>query len=343
MNISVSASIYHQPLREVQPGTRLDTLLCKEAHAPFDRLWWWQALERHCGLSGTLHGARTDTGEVLLALHEAAPGHLVALANWYTFRFRPIMRGDPALLTRLAKALRSRARRITLAPVPEEDGSARALVRAFRSAGWWVFCEPCDTNHVLNVGGRDFLAYHAALPGPLRTTLKRKSGKVRTQVLTHFEAEAWAQYEAIYAQSWKGEEGAPSFLRAFAEAEGAARRLRLGLAHDAADPTGPAIAAQMWSVEGNTAFIHKLAHRESARALSPGSVLTAALFRHALDTDRVALVDFGTGDDAYKRDWMNAVRPRYRIEAFRPGALANLPHLVRRLAAHHLAARRKRG
>ncbi|TYC90686.1 GNAT family N-acetyltransferase [Novosphingobium sp. BW1] len=343
MNISVSTSIYHQPLREVQPGTRLDTLLCEYARAPFDRLWWWQALERHCGFSGTLHGARSEAGEALLALHEAAPGHLVALANWYTFRFRPIVRGDPALLELLAKALRSRGRRITLDKVPEEDGSSRALVLAFRAAGWWVFCEPCDTNHVLEVRGRDFTACRAALPGPLRTTLKRKSGKVRTQVLTHFDPEAWAQYESVYAQSWKGEEGAPAFLRAFAEAEGAAGRLRLGLAHDAADPTGPAIAAQMWSVEGNTAFIHKLAHRESARSLSPGSVLTAALLRHTLDTDQVALVDFGTGDDAYKCDWMNAVRPRYRVEAYRPGSLVNLPQLVRRLAARHLAAYLKRG
>ncbi|QVM82418.1 GNAT family N-acetyltransferase [Novosphingobium decolorationis] len=343
MNISVSASIYHQPLREVQPGARLDTLLCEEAHAPFDRLWWWQALERHCGLCGTLHGARSEAGEALLALHEAAPGHLVALANWYTFRFRPIVRGDPALLAPLAKALKPLARRITLDKVPDEDGSAHALVQAFRAAGWWVFCEPCDTNHVLEVRGRDFATYHATLPGPLRTTLTRKSGKVRAQVLTHFDADAWTQYEAIYAQSWKGEEGSPAFLRAFAEAEGAAGRLRLGLAHDASDPTGPAIAAQLWSLEGDTAFIHKLAHRESARALSPGSVLTAALLRHALDTDKVDLVDFGTGNDPYKRDWMNAERPRYRIEAFRPGALANVPHLAGRLAAHYLAARLPRG
>ena len=33
-----------------------------------------------------------------------------------------------------------------------------------------------------------------------------------------------------------------------------------------------------------------------------------------IDNDRVGLVDFGTGDQPYKADWMNAVRPLYRID-----------------------------
>ncbi len=40
----------------------------------------------------------------------------------------------------------------------------------------------------------------------------------------------WADYEEIYAESWKPEEGDPALLRRFAEAEGAAGRIRLGVA-----------------------------------------------------------------------------------------------------------------
>ena len=29
-------------------------------------------------------------------------------------------------------------------------------------------------------------------------------------------------------------------------------------------------------------------------------------------------IDFGTGDDPYKRDWMERVRPRYRLTCWRP-------------------------
>jgi hypothetical protein len=52
-------------------------------------------------------------------------------------------------------------------------------------------------------------------------------------------------------------------------------------------------------------------------------VLSAALFRHVIDVDGVAHVDFGTGDDPYKRDWMEQVRPRWRIDAMRPFAPQN--------------------
>ncbi len=95
---------------------------------------------------------------------------------------------------------------------------------------------------------------------------------------------------------------------------------------------GQPVAAQFWTVEADTAFIHKLAHAEDAKALSPGTTLTAALLQHVIDRDRVQLVDFGTGDDAYKRDWMEEVRPRYRIEAFRPMWPGNWPAIARKVA-----------
>ncbi len=58
--------------------------------------------------------------------------------------------------------------------------------------------------------------------------------------------------------------------------------------------------------------------------LSAGTTLTAALFAHVIDRDRVELVDFGTGDDPYKRDWMEQVRPRYRLACWSPRQPAQL-------------------
>src|SRR3546814_7983792 len=72
---------------------------------------------------------------------------------------------------------------------------------------------------------------------------------------------------------------------------------------------GAPVAAQYWTVEDGTAFIHKLAHVEDSLKASPGTLLSAALFRHVIAVDRVARVDFGTGNDAYKRDWMNRHEP----------------------------------
>ena len=102
------------------------------------------------------------------------------------------------------------------------------------------------------------------------------------------------------------------------------------------------VAAQMWTVEGGAAFIHKLAHRPDAQTLSPGTVLSAALFRHVIDTDAVSLVDFGTGDDAYKRDWMEEQRPRFRITAWhRSAAQSWLAYAKNRIA--HLARIARQG
>lgn len=334
---------YHSDLREVHDNSALNRAMrLGNPQAPFDRLWWWQALARDCGMSPVIALATRGDNEAAVLALAGEGGHLQALANWYSFRTRPIVHGGNDLLVELARDLARRAHRISLAPLPDEDGSATLVEQAFRKAGWVVRREVSDVNHVLNLRGRDYAGYLASRPGRLRTTIKRKTPKVNTLVHTRFDALAWADYEDIYADSWKPAEGSPQFLRAFAEAEGKAGRLRLGIARSAYDTHGPAIAAQMWTIEGGTAWIHKLAHRESAADLSPGSVLSAALFEHAIDADGVDMIDFGTGDDPYKRDWMDSVRPRFRLDMMRPLAPRNWP-VMGRDAVQRLAAKAKRG
>jgi len=74
--------------------------------------------------------------------------------------------------------------------------------------------QPLET--IADALGRSFAEYWESRPGPLRTTLKRKAKKVETEVLTHFDPAVWAEYEAIYAASWKPAEDQPAMLRAFA-------------------------------------------------------------------------------------------------------------------------------
>ena len=94
---------------------------------------------------------------------------------------------------------------------------------------------------------------------------------------------------------------APSaFLRALAEQEGAAGTLRLGIARKDGRP----VAAQLWLVENGEATIHKLAYARGCEGAFARHDARQAMFRRALDVDRVAAIDYGTGDDPYKRDWM---------------------------------------
>ncbi|MGN3973114.1 GNAT family N-acetyltransferase [Tsuneonella sp. SYSU-LHT278] len=296
---------------------------------PFERTEWFTLLAE-AGQAPLV--ARAGNAELVLT---EANGRIEAYRNWYAFTWRP--RGDNlVLLASIARNLRDRTHRVTLWPVPNEDGSADRLEQAFRIAGWHVRTEPCDHNHVLPVRGRSFADYWAARPGRMRTTLKRKGKKVEVEIFDRFDPDAWAEYEAIYAESWKPEEGDPAFLRRFAQAEGAAGRIRLGVART---HESKAVAAQFWTVEDRTAYIHKLAHREDASALSAGTTLSAALFERVIDHDRVELVDFGTGDDPYKRDWMEVDRPRYRIDCLDPRQPKAWPALAKRALAQAQRAR----
>lgn len=259
-----------------------------------------------------------------------------ALSNWYSFAFRPVYAGEPsepqqaAMLVAIArrlKAARPKLAKIVLTPVPEGDGSSETLQRAFRRSGWRVFAHQSSVSWTADVAGKRFDEYWAARPGQLRSTYKRKLAKAAfdSEIFTRFDEAAWADYEEIYADSWKPEEGDPAFLRALAEAEAEAGCLRLGICR----VDGVPVAAQFWTVENGRALIHKLAHRESAHESSAGTILTHAMFRHAIDNDQVSTIDFGTGDDAYKADWMDRQTGIQTIMAFNPATASGLAGAAR--------------
>lgn len=311
----MAAISYHASLKDVQAQPLA-------ANGPFARRDWFEKLE--ASQDRPLFAVAEDaSGAVVLPLRRRGR-RLESLLNWYGFTWRPLATpygSSDSLMIALARGLRAKTSHIVFDRLPDEDGTARQLERAFSRAGWLVTREPCDTNHVLPVAGRSYAEYLASRRNQLRVNLKRKAKRVDVEITTSFDKDIWHSYEKIYAESWKPEEGDPALLRAFAESEGAAGRIRLAVARH----EGEAVAAQFWTVEDGTAYIHKLAHRESAKYLSPGTTLTAALMEHVIDRDHVSLVDFGTGDDTYKRDWMDDARPRYRLECWRRGDPRNWP------------------
>ena len=330
--VAVTMKVYHAELAEAQADPALAALFaCAPGATPFDRLDWLRLMADECLAPARTLIAVAREGDALAALPlvERLDGY-GALANWYSFIARPRWNDTgaaPRLMTAILRSL-TRVGALSFAPLPAPE--AAVLHDAARAAGWIARLGHADRNHVLHPAGRDFAAWWARRPGPLRETVRRKQrkGTVDIRIARAFDPADWDAYEAIYAQSWKPAEGSPRFLRRFAEAEGAAGRLRLGLA----SIDGLAVATQFWTIEDGTAFIHKLAHSPAAAMHSPGTLLSHALFAMAFDEDRVATIDFGTGDDAYKRDWMEDVRPRYRLEAAYPGTLRRWPMAGRILA-----------
>jgi CelD/BcsL family acetyltransferase involved in cellulose biosynthesis len=322
--------------------------LDREAQADlFDRLSWFRLVARHHPPPGRLLVARAQTQDgahrrtrhwLFLAVDK---GRAQGWANWYSLRVgavghNPDQGATPDCLEALARALR-RSRRVTSLQLYPYGCHPRDFLVCFRKAGWLTRATPAGVSWQICTQDMDFARFWASRPSRLRNSAERKAKAACLDIKIHsvFDAEAWADYESVYAASWKPEEGSPAFLKELAEQEGTAGTLRLGVARK----DGVAVAAQLWTVENGRAYIHKLAYREDAKAMSPGTVLSMAMFRAAIDEDRVIWIDYGTGDDAYKRDWMEHRAELMRVEAWHPGTLrglagaarAALSALVRRL------------
>lgn len=309
--------------RAVQPGF-------------YDRHDWLALTHAHIypGEPLAIASVRHDGDALWLPLRDCGSGHGRALASWYTLAFAPLFTPGTDAATRarlLNEAARYLRRRFdTLSLWPLEADAAAELQRAFRAQGWLAAQHVEAANWVANTEGLDFETYWAGRPSRLRNTVRRrtKNSPFTTEVLDRFDDAAWDAYEAIYAQSWKPDEGAPRFLRAAAAAEGAAGTLRLGIARR----DGAPVAAQFWAVENGTATIHKLAYLESEREHSPGTLLSVAMFRHILDYDRPAVIDYGNGDEPYKAEWMDQRRERHRLRLYNLRSIGGLSRGVTKAA-----------
>lgn len=249
---------------------------------------------------------------------------LSSLSNFYTMEFAPLLaEEDGGLLEDLARGI------ATTPPVPDVvgigpvDPSARVtslLIPALQNAGFVVRQSFRFGNWYERVEGRSFDEYLKDRPSILRNTLRRrrqgltKSHRARFEIVSDESrlAVGSAAYESVYRSSWKGEELYPAFIPGLLRTAAAAGCLRLGLLY----VDDIAAAAQIWITSGRTATIYKLAYDERFKSLSVGSLLTEHMMRHSIDVDRVEEIDFGSGDDSYKKDWMSARREKWDLTGF---------------------------
>jgi hypothetical protein len=181
-----------------------------------------------------------------------------------------------------------------------------------------------------------FEEYLARRPAALINTYRRKEKKLGKRDGVRFalygdpaEAdEGISAYERVYANSWKTPEPYPSFMPALIHAAARMSALRLGVVWMHDEP----VAAQTWITWQGRSTIFKLAHDQRFDALSVGSVLTMWMMRHALDVDRVSEVDFGVGDDPYKRTWLTHRRERWGLLALNPRTPKGLLGIARHVA-----------
>ena len=181
--------------------------------------------------------------------------------------------------------------------------------------------------------GAGWAGYLAARPPTMRNTIQRKLARAARE-FTFVQSTApgaglergIADFVAVRGRSWKPEEPFPHFDAALLRAMAAIGALRLGVLRGAGDV---AVAAQYWLVDGGRAHLLKLVHDEAAAAASPGTALTALMIRALIENDAVAELDFGRGDDAYKRLWVTERRQRVGMMVTDPWHPAGLIELAR--------------
>ena len=316
------------------PAWAADELLDRDGFFS-TRAWWRTVWEAGVPEGATpvfaLHGA--PGAGVLLPLLRGAGGRLEALTNPYTCLY-PIATAPGADLRAAGRALAGMARftpGVRLDALDPADARLAALLAGARAGG----LVPLHFDHFGNwreeLAGRDWGAYLASRPGALRETIRRRLRAAERDPALSFAchatpaevADGIAEYEAVYARSWKEPEPFPRFNAVLMQQAAATGALRLGVLRRAGVP----IATQLWVVHAGIAAVLKLAHDEAFKPISPGTALSAWMLRRLIDQERVQAVDFGRGDDPYKRMWTAERRQRVGVvlaNPLHPGGLAAL-------------------
>lgn len=262
-------------------------------------------------------------------------GH--ALGTFYTSAYRPLIHSasPQPLLAALFKHLIDveKLSTLTLAPLAADADTMDLITAAMHEAGWrGIHRYSCFGNWTHDLQGNSWSAYLASRPSKVRNTVKRRTRKFLHDGNGQLELldggselnSAIERFVAVYNKSWKKPEPFPGFMPGLLRLAADRGWLRLGIA----SYKGQAVACQLWLVADNTAYIFKLAYDEQYKQLSPGTVLTAFMMEHVIDRDAVTRIDYLSGDDTYKQDWMSIRTERQGIAAYNPRSLKGLVMLL---------------
>jgi CelD/BcsL family acetyltransferase involved in cellulose biosynthesis len=185
--------------------------------------------------------------------------------------------------------------------------------------------------------GLSFADYLTNRPAPLRNTWRRKAAKLERLGPSEFSyydstegvEKAITHYQEVYRNSWKPDEKFPLFIPELIRRAAQLGALRMGIMHIDGRPA----AAQFWLVWQSKACIYKLAHHKGLDDYSPGTILTMRMMEWVLNRDKPMEVNFGRGDDPYKKLWLPRRRERWGLAAANPRTLRGFSQALRQTAA----------
>jgi CelD/BcsL family acetyltransferase involved in cellulose biosynthesis len=295
------------------------TLFAEPGRALFNSLLWYTTIARHA-IPEKWHArcivVRRD-GVPQLALPVWCDQHgdiKGSLSSHYSVTYRPLF-ASGVKEREAAQAFARFCERYDVFRFDEldaDDAGFAAMKRELQDAKFWSLEFRHFGNWHQPIAGVSFSEYLANRPGVLRSTIERKSRTLHKRARVewirdrHDLERGIGLFHEIYEKSWKKKEPFFDIHGALIRAFASCGVLRLALLF----VDNRAVAGQIWTVSGGVALLHKLAHEEAAGALSPGTALTALAIRSLMEDNALIELDFGRGDDHYKRLWATQRRQR---------------------------------
>ena len=275
-----------------------------------------------------------ETVFAILPLKTHSQKHLYGLTHLYSSLYSLLLTGQnqQEILQCLAQGLdHMPIESLRLEPVAEDDRNVQMLQQAMEAMGYQCHHHFRFYNWIYRVHGQTFEAYMASRPSRVQNTIARKQRKLKLEhgyeirlYTDQSLQQALADYSAVYRSSWKAFEQFDEFIEGLAYSLSAAGWLRLAILYIEDKPA----AAHFWFVVHGRASIFKLVYDEAWKQYSPGSIMISYLMEHVIEIDKVEEIDFLTGNDAYKQDWMSERRKRWAVSFYK----ANKPRgMIERL------------
>lgn len=265
-----------------------------------------------------------DNMLAILPLIQDSDGNWESLSHSYSSLYSLLHAEDDQsesaqlkILACLARGLSQQSfRSLRLKPFDENDGKVLGLQQAMEALGMSCHRGFRFFNWSYAVQGQTFEQYMAKRPGRVRSTIARKQRKLEREqgceirlFIDQEIQQAMADYHSVYKASWKTHEQCGVLIDGLVKHFAKQGWLRLAVLYIQNQPA----AAQLWFVVHGKASIFRLAYDVAWKQYSPGSILTKFLMEYVIDTDKVDEIDFLTGNERYKQDWMSQRRGRFEL------------------------------
>ena len=301
-----------------------DVLFDKAAkeNMSFSRPWFENLVDTALKTEQSMLLACVTEGDTILAilpLIQQTDGQWESLSHSYSTHYTILLQGSEKsqILACLASGLNLLPfNTLRLKPFDENDQKVHGLQQAMENIGISCHLGFRFYNWSYSLQGQSFEQYLAKRPGRVRNTIARKERKLEREqgydirLFTDQQiALAMADYNIVYKASWKATEVSYDIMLSLIERFAKRGWLRLAVLYIQDQP----VAAQIWFVVHNKASIFRLVYDESWKQYSPGSILTKFLMEYVIDTDKVDEIDFLTGNERYKQDWMSQRNARWEM------------------------------